>query len=208
MTKGRDVTGSSRTDVSELLRQARAGDHTARDRLFAVCRNYVAVAARSEVASWLKSKVDASDLVQQTLLEAHRGMADFHGQTEGEWLAWLRRILSHNAADYVRQYHGAEKRRVGREISLATGDDSNRQAFDFSDDGETPSRIVMRKELQLQVADALSELSEDYQEVIILRNMQRLAFDEVAERMGRSRPATQMLWLRAIRKLKELLERE
>lgn len=199
------MSGSSRIDVNELLRQARTGDQAARDRLFAACRNYVSVAARAEVASWLKAKVDASDLVQQTLLEAHRGMANFRGETEAEWLGWLRRILEHNAADYVRQYHGVEKRRVGREVSLQRDDDSDRGDVELSDEGETPSQILMQKELQLQVADALTELPEDYQEVIILRSMQRLPFDEVAERMGRSRPATQMLWLRAIKKLQEAM---
>lgn len=197
---------SNSVSVAELLRQVRAGNDAARDELFTVCRNYVAVAARSEVASWLKAKVDASDLVQQTLLEAHRGMANFRGETEAEWLGWLRQILAHNAADYVRRFHGVEKRRVGREVSLQAGDDSARGDWDLSDGGETPSRIVMQKELQLQVADALTRLPEDYQEVIILRNMQRLPFDEVADRMGRSRPATQMLWMRAIKKLQEVLE--
>jgi RNA polymerase sigma-70 factor, ECF subfamily len=200
------MTTSGTTDVCQLLKQARAGDNAARDRLFAVCRNYVSVAARSEVSSWLKSKVDSSDLVQQTLLDAHRGLAQFRGETEAEWLAWLRQILSHNAADYVRQYHGVEKRRVGREVALEQGDDSERGNFELSDQGETPSRIVMRKELQLQVADALMRLPEDYQEVIILRNMQRLPFDEVAEQMERSRPATQMLWMRAIHKLQEVMQ--
>src|SRR5262245_3689283 len=176
-------------NVSELLERARAGDEAARDRLFVVCRNYVSIAARAEVASWLKAKVDASDLVQQTLLEAHRGLANFRGTTEAEWLGWLRKILAHNAADFVRRFHGVEKRRAGREVPLAGTDDSQAAGPQLSDGGETPSQLVMHKELQLQVADALAQLSEDYQEVIILRNMQRLPFDEVAEQMGRSRPA-------------------
>jgi RNA polymerase sigma-70 factor (ECF subfamily) len=63
----------------------------------------------------------------------------------------------------------------------------------------------LQKELQLQVADAVAQLPDDYQEVIILRNLQQLPFDEVALQMGRSRPAVQMLWTRAIRKLQEVL---
>jgi RNA polymerase sigma-70 factor (ECF subfamily) len=55
----------------------------------------------------------------------------------------------------------------------------------------------------LQLADAIAGLPEDYQEVIVLRNLQRLPFDEVARRMGRSRPAAQMLWMRALRRLRE-----
>jgi RNA polymerase sigma-70 factor (ECF subfamily) len=196
---------SSSVNVSELLAKARAGDDVARDRLFVVCRNYVSIAARAEMASWLKAKVDASDLVQQTLLEAHRGLANFRGTTEGEWLGWLKRILVHNAADFVRRYHGVEKRCAGREVSLAAADDSEQNVPQLSDSGPTPSQLVMQKELQLQVADAVARLPEDYQEVVILRNLQQLPFDEVAERMGRSRPAVQMLWMRAIRKLQEVL---
>ena len=197
---------SGSVNIGELLQRARAGDDSARDRLFVVCRNYVAITARAEMASWLKAKVDASDLVQQTMLEAHRGLANFRGTTEGEWLAWLKRIVSHNAADFVRQYHGVEKRRMAREVPLGATDDSQRPGPQVSDSGPTPSQMFMQKELQLQVADAVSRLPEDYQEVVILRNLQQLPFDEVAERMGRSRPAAQMLWMRAIRKLQEVLE--
>ena len=161
---------SSSVNVGELLRKARTGDDAARDRLFVVCRNYVAIAARAEMASWLKAKVDASDLVQQTMLEAHRGLANFRGTTEGEWLGWLKQILVHNAADFVRRYHGVEKRCAGREVSLAA-DDSAQNMAQFSDGGPTPSQLVMQKELQLQVADALALLPEDYQEVVILRNL-------------------------------------
>jgi len=196
---------SGSVNVSDLLEKARSGDDAARDRLFVVCRNYVSVAARVEMASWLKAKVDASDLVQQTLLEAHRGLENFRGTTEAEWLGWLRRILVHNAADFVRRFHGVEKRCAGREVPLASPDDSQYGAPQPSSGGETPSQLLMRKELQLQVADAVARLPDDYQEVVILRNLQQLPFDEVAQRMGRSRPAVQMLWMRAIRNLQELL---
>src|SRR5579871_5640145 len=130
---------SDHASVSELLERARTGDEAARDKLFAICRNYVAIAARAEMASWLKAKVDASDLVQQTLLEAHRGMANFRGTTEGEWLGWLKRILVHNAADFVRRYHGVEKRCAGREVALAPDDDSRHNVPQLSAEDPTPS---------------------------------------------------------------------
>ena len=78
--------------------------------------------------------------------------------------------------------------------------------MDPSDPGETPSQLVMQRENEIQLAEAVSRLDEDYQEVILLRNVQRLSFNEVAERMDRSRPAAQMLWLRALKKLKEHLQ--
>jgi RNA polymerase sigma-70 factor (ECF subfamily) len=203
------ASDSSNSSVVDLLNRARGGDADARDRLFMKCRAYVNVVARAQVESWLRTKVDASDLVQQTLLEAHRGLPNFQGQTEGEWLAWLRRILSHNTADFVRQYGGTGKRAVRREVRLnrPAGDDSA-AGFDPSDPGPTPSQIVQQRERELQVAEAVTTLPEDYQEVIQLRNLQRLPFDEVARRMGRSRPAVQMLWMRALRRLQEVLEQE
>jgi RNA polymerase sigma-70 factor (ECF subfamily) len=186
--------------VHELLAQARAGDQQAVDRLFALCRNYVAILAQARLDSWLQAKVDPSDLVQQTLLDAYQGFAQFRGGTSGEWLAWLRRILDHNAADYVRHYHGTDKRRVGREVPLAGSSDG---AGGPMADAETPSQELLRKERELLVADALARLPDDQRTVILLRNLQRLPFDEVARRMGRSRPAAQMLWMRAIRKLQD-----
>ena len=86
------------------------------------------------------------------------------------------------------------------------GDGSSLFRLDPAARSETPSQLVMQHEREIQLAEAVSRLDEDYQEVILLRNVQRLSFNEVAERMGRSRPAAQMLWLRALRKLKEQLQ--
>jgi RNA polymerase sigma-70 factor (ECF subfamily) len=193
--------------VADLLARARGGDGQALDRLFGVCRNYLAIVARSQVESRLRAKVDASDLVQQTLLEAHRDFACFRGATEAEWLTWLKRILAHNAADFVRRYRGTEKRQEGREVALQPADSAASVApLEPADHrGESPSQLLLRKERELQVADALTRLAPDYREVIILRNLQRLPFDEVARQMERTRPAAQMLWMRAIQKLQEML---
>jgi RNA polymerase sigma-70 factor (ECF subfamily) len=193
--------------ISELLPRARNGDQQALASLFASCRNYVHVIAQAHVESWLRAKVDASDLVQQTLLDAYRGLARFQGASEAEWLGWLRTILQHNAADFVRKYHGAAKRQVGREVPLGSppGDSSFGSGWQPDAGAETPSQMLVRKEREMKMADALMLLPPDYREVVQLRNLQRMPFDEVAQRMGRSRPAAQMLWMRAIQKLRELV---
>jgi RNA polymerase sigma-70 factor (ECF subfamily) len=194
-------------NVSRLIEKARQGDAPCRDQLFELCRSYLGFAARAQVESWLKRKVDASDLVQQTLLEAYRDFDGFQGHSEQEWLAWLRRILAHNVSDFIRRYRGTAKRQVRREVSFRDLSDTalKHGAPEPIAPGGTPSQEFLRIESELRVAAALAELSSDYQEVIVLRNLQRLAFDEVAERMGRSRPAVQMLWMRAIKKLQQLL---
>ena len=194
--------------LEQLIERAQSGDMDARNTLFEKCRNYIGFLARSHVESWIQAKVDSSDLVQQTLLEAHTGFEKFQGQSEGEWLAWLKQILRHNATDYVRRF-GAAKRKASREVAIgftesfrATG------AAELEDGGESPSQVLARREQEIEVADALSTLPDDYQEIIVLRNLQRLPFDEIAERMDRSRPACQMLWMRALKKLQSVLTSE
>jgi RNA polymerase sigma-70 factor (ECF subfamily) len=75
----------------------------------------------------------------------------------------------------------------------------------LADDDPSPSQVMLQHERQLQISDAIARLSEDYQEVIVLRNLQQLPFDQIAQRMGRSRPAVQMLWMRAVQKLQDEL---
>ncbi len=200
------MTGAEKTGVSELIERARCGDAECRNRLFALCRSYLGFVARSHVETWLRTKVDASDLVQQTMLEAHRDFDKFQGVSEKEWLAWLRKILVHNAADFVRQYRGTAKRQARCEVRFRDPADSlSPGAPEPAAPGQTPSQEFLQLDNELRVTAALTELPEDYQEVIVLRNLQRLAFGEVAQRMGRSRPAVQMLWMRAIKKLQQVL---
>lgn len=191
--------------MERLLNRAKQGDATAREELFDYCRNYVNVIARSNVETWMRAKVDASDLVQQTLLEAHRCFQDFQGGTEGEWLGWLRQILAHNTQDFVRKFR-AGKRDAKREVRLQQKDPHASDAMiELSAQLPTPSQIMIHHEREFELANAIAQLPEDYQEVIQLRNLQRLSFDEVAERMGRTRGAVQMLWMRALKKLQESL---
>ena len=192
---------------STLIEGARQGDAGCRERLFELCRSYLGFAARAQVETWLRRKVDASDLVQETMLEACRDFDRFQGRTEQEWLAWLRKILAHNAADFVRHYRGAAKRAAGREVPFRDPADSRSPgAPEPAASQPTPSQELLLLDTELRVTAALGELPPDYQEVIVLRNLQRLPFSEVAERMDRSRPAVQMLWMRAIRKLQAALE--
>lgn len=200
------MSDTSLLDVGGLLDGARRGAQVDRDRLFTASRSYLGLIARAQIETHLQAKVDASDLVQQTLMEAHRDFERFQGATEGEWLAWLRRILAHNTADFVRRYRGTAKRATQREIAapVKRADQSTFFAFgEPADSMETPSQQLARRDDQLAISAALETLSPDHREVIVLRNLERLSFEEVAERMGRTRPAVQMLWMRAIKKLQE-----
>ncbi|MCR9232034.1 MAG: sigma-70 family RNA polymerase sigma factor [bacterium] len=198
------------SQFEELIQRTRAGDRGAENELLEKCRAYISLVARAQIEGWMRTKFDASDLVQQTLLEAHQGLSRFEGETEAEWLGWLRGILNHNTLDFARRYQGAAKRDVKREFSIDRAgqqpEASGQMRWDLPDQADTPSRILLNREQEIQVADAVSQLPPDYQEVIMLRNLQRLPFKEVAERMQRSPGAVQMLWLRALNQLQELLE--
>lgn len=200
----------SQSRFEDLIHRARAGDPTAENELLQKCRAYVSLIARAQIEGWMRTKFDASDLVQQTLLEAHQGIENFKGETEAEWLGWLRGILNHNTLDFARKYQGAAKRNVNREFSIdqvgGVSDNTDQRQWELKDQTETPSRILLNREREILMAEAVAQLPEDYQEVIMLRNLQRLSFKEVAERMHRSPGAVQMLWLRALNRLQDHLE--
>lgn len=204
------MSESNLSPINNLIQKARQGDEASRDQLFQMCRSYLGLVARAQVETWLQVKVDASDIVQETMLEAYRDFGRFQGESEKEWMAWLRKILQHNVADYVRQYRGA-KRQIGREVRFRDPGQSTADAWGAPEPASpeaTPSQELLRIDDEIRVAAALGELPPDYQEVILLRNLRRLSFNEVAEQMGRSRPAVQMLWMRAIRRLQEAMGEE
>lgn len=193
------------------MEQARQGDDQARNRLFAACRSFVGLCARAHLEKRLQRKVDASDLVQQSMLDAHRGFDGFEGSTAEEWFAWLNRVVARNAVDLVRHHIVAERRAIDRERSFesGTGDNSEfRGPPEPAAPQPTPSAIVIDWERHMELAAAIEELPEDYREVVFLRNILQLPFDEVARRMGRSPGAAQMVWMRAVEKLRHHLGRD
>jgi RNA polymerase sigma-70 factor (ECF subfamily) len=190
-----------------LLTAARAGEQSARDELFALSRPHLSLLAQHEIAPWLKAKHDASDLVQVSMLEAHQAFTTFQGTDFPQWIAFLRRILERNATDAARHY-GTAKRQSDKEVALypANPNASSLGGPVLAAAGETPSVQVIRQERSQQLLDALKQLSPDHQEVIRLRNLEQLPFDEVASKMGRTRPAVQMLWMRAIKSLETAMQ--
>src|SRR5687767_11518555 len=127
------------SDISRLLQEARAGSWDALGRLLDSCRPYLLVAAQQDIGSQLHAKQGASDLVQETFLEAHREFSSFRGQTEAELIAWLRKILQNNVIDFARRYQEAEKRRVSREIPLGACDAANNPVETLAGSTQTPS---------------------------------------------------------------------
>jgi RNA polymerase sigma-70 factor (ECF subfamily) len=190
-----------------LLDAARAGDLSARGRLFDMYRGYLKLLARLQADQRLQSKLDASDLVQEAFLQAHRAFDQFQGDTEAELTAWLRQILASKMADQMRRYYGSQQRNVRLERELARDLDQSSSALngDLQAAQSSPSRQAERREQAVLLAAALEQLPEAYREVIILHQLEDLAFPEVARRMGRSVDSVKNLWLRALPGLRRLL---
>jgi RNA polymerase sigma-70 factor, ECF subfamily len=191
----------------ELLERARAGDLESFGQLLSQYRNYARLLARTLIGTTLRLRLDPSDLVQETFLEAHRDFPRFGGTTERELLAWLRRILARNLADQARRQKAGlrdYRRQVSLEAILDRSSARMQQALVAV--VASPSAAASQREQAVLLADALADLPPDYREVIILRNLERLRFDEVAARMGRSPGAVRMLWTRALERLSRALE--
>jgi RNA polymerase sigma-70 factor, ECF subfamily len=171
-------------------------------------RDYLALLARLQLGPQARARLDPSDLVQQTLLDAHRQRDQFRGQTEAELAAWLRRILSCNLADAMRAL-GRAKRDVAREQSLAGAlDDSSLQLEGWLIALQSsPSAKAARNEELLRLASALSELPEAQRDAVELHHLHGCPLAEVAASLSRTEAAVAGLLRRALKRLRELLER-
>lgn len=195
-------------EAEALLRQARAGDAAALGRLLEHFRRYLALLARVGIGQRLQGKVDGSDLVQETFLAAHRHFEQFRGTTESAVASWLRQILAAKLADLLRRYLGTQGRdvRLEREISGAMDRSSLILDRGLVAPQLSPSQQAAWREQGVLLADALAALPADYREVIVLRHLEGLTFPQVAARMGRTLDSVDKLWMRALARLRGLLE--
>jgi RNA polymerase sigma-70 factor (ECF subfamily) len=155
----------------------------------------------------LKGKVDASDVVQETFLEAHRDFGQLRGTSEAELVGWLRQILVSNLANTVRRYVHTQGRDVRLERELAAELERSSQLLDrgLAARGESPSSAALRGERAVLLADMLSQLNENHRTVIVLRHLEELTFPEIAERMGQSVDSVKKLWARGLTRLRGLM---
>jgi RNA polymerase sigma-70 factor (ECF subfamily) len=170
-------------------------------------RSYLYLLARAHLGPNTQPDIDASDLVQRTLMDAHEKKAQFRGETDAQQAAWLRQILTNNLADELRHQHRA-KRDVSRLKPLeATIDESFCRAEGWLEARQSsPSQHVAKKEDLLRLANALTELSDLQREAVICRHLQGLSLAEVAGRLERSETAVAGLVYRGLNKLHDLLD--
>jgi RNA polymerase sigma-70 factor, ECF subfamily len=200
------AASADEAEFAPLLLAAQAGDKKALGELLEQYRNYLALLARVQIDKRLQGKLNPSDLVQETFLKAHRHMGQFRGQSEGEWIAWLRQILVTTLGNLVR-HHNQGRRDVRLERELAADLEHSSRALEkgLAMRQSSPSQQAARREQAVILADVLRQLPADYREVVILRNLEGLTFPQVADRMGRTLDSVKKLWARALAQLRQTL---
>jgi RNA polymerase sigma-70 factor, ECF subfamily len=193
------------SETGDRLIAARAGSRAALGEALEACRAYLLKIAEQDLDPALRPKGGASDLVQQTFLEAQRDFARFTGGSEQELLAWLRQLLRNNLANFARDYRQTGKRRIDREVALDTPDSSGGPAGQVPADTTSPSGHAAADEQAEMVRRTLERLPEDYRRVLTLRYQEGRSFDEIAQLLGRSSNAARKLWARAVERLEEEL---
>lgn len=166
-------------------------------------RPYLRLLARARLDPLLRGKLDASDVVQQTLLEAHQGRDQFRGGTTAERAAWLRQILARNLASAVRDLR-RDKRDVARERSLEAALEQSASALEawLADEQSSPSRKAERHERALRVAEALDQLPANQREAVVLRYWEGRPLTDIAAHLHSTTAAVSGLLQRGLKSLR------
>jgi RNA polymerase sigma-70 factor (ECF subfamily) len=198
----------SADDDSRLLAAARAGSREALGRALEDCRRYLLAIAERQLEPELRAKGGASDLVQETFLEAQRDFAQFRGASSDELRAWLRQVLNHNLGAFTRRFRTTSKRAVAREVGLLVGGHSGGLEGEPAGLTLTPSGVAIEHEQAMALRRALERLPDEYRQVVILRFEEGRSFEEIGRVTGRTPDAARKVWSRAMVRLRQEWENQ
>lgn len=193
--------------TQQLLREAKDGDANAVSELLERHRESLRRMVQARLDRAIAQRVDASDVVQDVLLEAHSRLASFIESGSMPFHVWLRHLAKDRMIDVHRRHH-ADRRNVDRERHPAPSADVS-SAFDLfaqiSAQELTPAAAAIRQEMEARFLSALEQLDETDREILLMRHCEQLSNSEVAELLGLSQPAAGMRYLRALRRLRTVL---
>jgi RNA polymerase sigma-70 factor (ECF subfamily) len=193
-------------DAADVLAAARAGSREAIGQSLESCRRYLLSVADVRLDANLASKGGASDLVQETFLEAQRDFGRFQGASLEELRAWLRQILLYNVGAFTRRYRAAEMRTVAREVSLQADGSSSRPDGGLAESALSPSGVAIEHEETLALHRAVERLPDEDRRVVLLRLEDEQTFEEIGRLTGRSADAARHVWARAMVRLRREMD--
>lgn len=195
--------------TNELLEAARQGDREAINRLLERHRAALRRLVQMRLDPKIQRRVDVSDVVQDTLLDANRRLAEYLANPAMPFHLWLRNIARDRIIDSHRRHRVSGKRSVDREQRLAVPAANDRSTMELAaqicDRERTPAAEATMRELARRFHDALEQLDDSDREVLVMRHFEQISNQEVSQALGLSQPAASMRYLRAMRRLRELL---
>jgi len=195
--------------TQDILRDVAGGDAEAVNRLMDRHREAVRRMVQLRLDHAVARRVEASDVVQDVMLEASQRLTDYLRNPGMPFHLWLRQLALDRIIDMHRRHRGAQRRSVDREQNFSGVGNDEQSAADLAallrDAELTPAAAALRKELQSRFVAALQQMDEGDREIIVMRHFEHLGNSEAAEALGLSAPAAGMRYLRAIRRLRELL---
>jgi RNA polymerase sigma-70 factor (subfamily 1) len=197
-------------ETRELLAEARLGDPQAVNRLLERHRAALRRMIDLRMDHLIQRRVDASDIVQDVLIDAHRRLQDYLRDPTMPFHLWLRHMARDRLIDAHRRHRVAARRSMDREQPLVAAAFLDRSTLDLVGQLEspelTPAAAATWHELQVRFQQAIDEMEEQDREVVLLRHFEHLSNGEVAEVLGLSEPAAGMRYLRAMRRLRAKLQ--
>jgi RNA polymerase sigma-70 factor, ECF subfamily len=195
--------------TQKLLDQAQQGEAKAVEQLLTAHREPLRRMINLRLDPALAARVDASDIVQDVLLEAHRRLSDYLRNPVMPFHLWLRHIAKDHVIDAHRRHRLAQRRSLDREqplVPVALADHSSFElAGQLLDQELTPASAAIQKELQKRLELAIAQLDDDDREIILMRHVEQLSNQDVAATLGLSEAASSMRYLRAVRRLRTIL---
>jgi RNA polymerase sigma-70 factor, ECF subfamily len=196
-------------ETQDLLDKARQGGAEAVEQLLTAHREPLRRMIGLRLDPALAARVDASDVVQDVLLEAHKRLQDYLRNPVMPFHLWLRHIAKDHIIDAHRRHRQAQRRSLDREQPMVPAAMSDQSSFELAgqllDHEITPASAAIRHELQRRLDAAVAELGEDDREVILMRHGEQLSNQEVAAALELTEAAASMRYLRALRRLRAAL---
>jgi RNA polymerase sigma-70 factor (ECF subfamily) len=197
-----------RGDQDELSRRMRAGEQSALAELLTRSRDRLRNVVQLRLDRRLQGRIDASDVLQEAFIDAAQRLAEYAADPAMPPYLWLRFLTVQRLMALHRRHLGAQ-RDAGREVSLYRGAlpaaDSWSLASQLLGRITTPSRAVVRAEIQIKLQEALNAMDPIDREVLALRHFEELGNNETAAVLGLQKAAASNRYVRALRRLKETL---
>jgi RNA polymerase sigma-70 factor (ECF subfamily) len=195
-------------EFDEVVRRLRDGDSAAVGELFAACRERLRKMVALRLDRRLQGRLDASDVLQEAFLDVQRKAPEFPARDMPAYL-WLRLIVAERLVALHRHHLGAQMRAAGQEVSLYRGGLPQATTHSLANlllgRLTSPSEAAVRAERQVRLQDALNQMDPIDREVIALRHFEELSNAEVAAVLGLSKTAASNRYIRAVRRLKDIL---